>query len=429
MTLPIILICFFALLALSVPISILLAATTAIYLIFIAHTPLISLIQQLFNGLDNFVLLGVPFFILAGNIMAEGAISDRLVNIMKLFVGRFTGGLAMASVMACMFFAAISGSSPATVIAIGSIMMPALIKEGYSERFSIGLLTSAGSLGILIPPSIPMILYALVMNVSVAEIFMAGFLPGIFIGCCLMGYSYFVSDKHGWRSEVKYSFRDGVKIIKDGLWAIFLPFLVLGGIYGGVFTPTEAAAVSVVYALFVELFIYRELKIGKLFVICRDSAILSGCLLFIISCAMSFIWLLTVEQIPAKLADVIVSNVNNKWVFLLAINGVLLMIGGVMDIVTAIIVISPMLMETLNRYGIDHVHYGIIMIVNIECGFLTPPFGLNLFVSMAIMKRSLVDIGRAVLPFILIFIVCLLVITYVPRLSLILPELFLRKYP
>ena len=228
---------------------------------------------------------------------------------------------------------------------------------------------------------------------------------------------------------------------------------MLGGIYGGIFTPTEAAAVSVVYALFVELFIYRELKIGKLFVICRDSAILSGCLLFIISCAMSFIWLLTVEQIPAKLADVIVSNVNNKWVFLLAINGVLLMIGGVMDIVTAIIVISPMLMETLNRYGIDHVHYGIIMIVNIECGFLTPPFGLNLFVSMAIMivniecgfltppfglnlfvsmaimKRSLVDIGRAVLPFILIFIVCLLVITYVPRLSLILPELFLRKYP
>jgi C4-dicarboxylate transporter, DctM subunit len=427
MTLSIILVCFFALLALSVPISILLAATTAIYLIFIAHTPLISLIQQLFNGLDNFVLLGVPFFILAGNIMAEGAISDRLVNVMKLFVGRFTGGLAMASVLACLFFAAISGSSPATVIAIGSIMMPALIKEGYSEKFSIGLLTSAGSLGILIPPSIPMILYALVMNVSVAEIFMAGFLPGIFIGCCLMGYSYFVSDKHGWRSEVKYSFRDGVKIVKDGLWAIFLPFLVLGGIYGGVFTPTEAAAVSVVYALFVELVIYRELKIGKLFTICRDSAILSSCLLFIISCAMSFIWLLTVEQIPAKLADLIVSNVHNKWVFLLAINGVLLMIGGLMDIVTAIIVISPMLMETLNRYGIDPVHYGIIMIVNIECGFLTPPFGLNLFVSMAIMKRSLVDIGKAVLPFVLIFIVCLLVITYVPKLSLLLPELFLRK--
>jgi len=408
------------------PIALLLAATTAIYLIFIAHVPVTSLIQQLFNGLDNFVLLGVPFFILAGNIMAEGAISDRLVGVMKLFVGRFTGGLALASVLACMVFAAISGSSPATVIAIGSIMMPALIKEGYGNRFSIGLLTSSGSLGILIPPSIPMILYALVMNVSVAEIFMAGFLPGIFIGCSLMGYSYYIARKHGWRSQVHYSFKEGLKIIKDGLWALFLPVLVLGGIYGGIFTPTEAAAVSVVYALFVELFIYKELKIGKLFNICRDSAILSGCLLFILSCAMSFIWLLTVEQIPIKLAEAIVSNIQNKWLFLLAINGVLLIIGALMDIVTAIIVISPILVETLSRYDIDFIHYGIIMIVNIECGFLTPPFGLNLFVAMAIMKRSLVEIGKSILPFILLFLGCLVIITYVPQLSTLLPKLLLR---
>jgi C4-dicarboxylate transporter, DctM subunit len=426
MTLTVVLLCFFAFLALSMPIAVLLAATTAVYLIFISHTPVISLIQQLFNGLDNFVLLGIPFFILAGNIMAEGAISDRLVKVMNVFVGRFTGGLAMASVLACMFFAAISGSSPATVIAIGSIMMPALIKAGYGDKFSIGLLTCAGSLGILIPPSIPMILYALIMNVSVAELFMAGFVPGIMIGGCLMAYSYVVSNRHGWRSEVKYTFRDGIRIIKEGLWALFLPFLVLGGIYGGVFTPTEAAAVSVVYALFVELFIYRELKIGKLFDICKESAILSGCLLFILSCAMSFIWLLTVEQIPVKLANLIISNVQSKWVFLLAINAVLLVIGALMDIVTAIIVISPILAETLNRYGIDYVHYGIIMIINIECGFLTPPFGLNLFVSMAIMKRSLTEIGKAVLPYILLLLGCLLIITYVPKISLILPELLLR---
>jgi C4-dicarboxylate transporter DctM subunit len=313
------------------------------------------------------------------------------------------------------------------VIAIGSIMMPALIKEGYGDRFSIGLLTSAGSLGILIPPSIPMILYALVMNVSVAEIFLAGFLPGIFIGCCLMGYSYFMAKKSGWRSEVRYTFKEGVKIVRDGSWALFLPILVLGGIYGGVFTPTEAAAVSVVYALFVELFIYRELKWNKLLSICRDSAILSGCLLFILSCAMSFIWLLTVEQIPVRLAETIVANIQSKWLFLLAINGVLLVVGCLMDIVTAIIVISPILVETLSRYDIDYIHYGIIMIVNIECGFLTPPFGLNLFVSMAIMKRSLVEIGKAVLPFILLFIGCLLVITYVPKLSTLLPELLLRR--
>lgn len=427
MNLTILFICFFALLTLSLPISIVLVTTTAVYLFFIAKTPLTSLVQQLFNGLDNFVLLGVPFFILAGNIMAEGAISNRLVNVMKLFVGRLTGGLAMASILACMFFAAISGSSPATVIAIGSIMMPALIKEGYGERFSIGLLTSAGSLGILIPPSIPMILYALVMNVSVAEIFMAGFLPGIFIGCCLMGYSYFMASRNGWRSEVRYTFKEGLKIIKDGLWALFLPFLVLGGIYGGAFTPTEAAAVSVVYALFVELFIYKELKFKKIFGICRDSAILSGSLLFILSCAMTFIWLLTVEQIPVKLAELIIDNVKERWLFLLAINGVLLVIGALMDIVTAVIVISPILIETLNRYNIDYVHFGIIMIINIECGFLTPPFGLNLFVSMAIMRRSLIEIGKAVLPFILLFLACLLVITYVPKLSLLLPDLLIRK--
>lgn len=426
MSLSIIFICFFALLTLSVPVSVVLVTTTAIYLFFVAQTPLTSLIQQLFNGLDNFVLLGVPFFILAGNIMAEGAISDRLVNVMKLFVGRFTGGLAMSSVLACMFFAAISGSSPATVIAIGSIMIPALIKEGYGERFSIGLLTSSGSLGILIPPSIPMILYALVMNVSVAEIFLAGFLPGIFIGCCLMAYSYVRSKRHGWHSSVRYTFKEGLTIIKDGFWALLLPFLVLGGIYGGIFTPTEAAAVSVVYALFVELFIYKELKIRKLFVVCRDSAILSGCLLFILSCAMTFIWLLTVEQIPVKLAEFIIKNVDSKWLFLLAINGVFLIIGALMDIVTAVIVISPILVETLSRYDIDFVHFGIIMIVNIECGFLTPPFGLNLFVSMAIVRRSLVDIGRAILPFLLLFLLCLLVITYVPQLSTLLPKLFLR---
>jgi C4-dicarboxylate transporter DctM subunit len=325
-----------------------------------------------------------------------------------------------------MFFAAISGSSPATVIAIGSIMMPALIKEGYGERFSIGVLTSSGSLGILIPPSIPMILYALVMNVSVAEMFMAGFLPGLFIGCSLMGYSYFMSRKRAWRSEVRYTFKEGMKIVKDGLWALFLPILILGGIYGGIFTPTEAAAVSVVYALLVELFIYKELKVGRLYAICRDSAVLSGCLLFILSCAMSFIWVLTVEQIPVKLAEAIVNNIQSKWLFLLAINGALLMIGALMDIVTAIIIISPILVETLRQYDIDFIHYGIIMIVNIECGFLTPPFGLNLFVSMAIMKRSLVDVGKAILPFILLFVACLLVLTYVPQISTLLPKLLLR---
>ncbi len=427
MGLTLVFIAFAVLMCLSMPISIVLAGTTALYLLFVSSTPLTSLVQQLFNGLDNFVLLGVPFFVLAGNIMAEGAISNRLVSVMKLFVGRFTGGLAISGVLACMFFAAISGSSPATVIAIGSIMMPALIKEGYGERFSIGLLTSAGSLGILIPPSIPMILYALIMNVSVSKIFMAGFLPGIFIGLCLMGYSYLQSSRHGWRTAERYTLKDAIKIVRSSIWALLLPVVVLGGIYGGIFTPTEAAAVSVVYALIIELLVYRELKINRLLTICKDSAILSACLLFIMSCAMTFVWFLTVEQIPVKLADAIISGIHSKWLFLLAINGALLLIGSLMDIVTAIIVISPILAETLNRYDINYIHYGIIMIVNIECGFLTPPFGMNLFVSMAIMKKSMIEIGKSILPFILLLIFCLLIITYVPRLSLMLPDLLLPK--
>ncbi|MCS7281108.1 MAG: TRAP transporter large permease [Desulfobacterota bacterium] len=427
MDLSIILLCFSLFLVLSVPIALVLASTTAIYLAFLTKTPLTSLIQQLFNGLDNFVLIAVPLFILSGNVMGEGKLAEKLVSIMNLVVGRFTGGLAIASVLSCVFFAAISGSSPATVIAIGSIMMPALIKAGYDEKFSIGLLTSAGSLGILIPPSIPMILYALVMHVSVAEIFLAGFLPGFFIGTCLMVYSYILSRINGWGTQKNYSLNEAKRILKEGIWALLLPFLVLGGIYGGVFTPTEAAAVSAIYAIFVEMFIYKELTFGKIVKIAKNSAILSGCLLFILSCAMTFVWLLTIEQIPQRLAELIVSYIQAKWLFLLAINALLIVIGSFMDIVTAVIVISPILLETLKAFNIDPVHFGIVMIVNIECGFLTPPFGLNLFVSMAIMKKSLVEVSKMVFPYLLIFIGCLFVMTYIPQISLLLPEVFMRK--
>lgn len=420
------LLCFLALLILSVPVALVLLTTTALYILLVAQTSPASLVLQLFNGLGNFILLGVPFFILAGNIMARGAISARLVNVMKLLVGRFTGGLAMAGVLACLFFAAMSGSSPATVIAIGGILMPALIKEGYGRRFSVGLFTSAGSLGILIPPSIPMILYAFMMNVSVAELFLAGFLPGIFIGACLMAYSYFLSARHGWKTAISYSRKDAFKIIREGFWAMLLPVIILGGIYGGVFTPTEAAAVSVVYALLVELLIYKELKLKMLFSVCREAAVLSGCLLFILAAAMTFMWLLTIEQIPVKIADAITAMVQDKWVFLLVINALLLLIGAFMDIVSVIIIISPILAETLRRLDIDLIHFGIIMIVNIECGFLTPPFGLNLFVAMGLTRQSLVEVSKAVLPFLLIFLGCLLVITFLPKLSLLLPEMLMR---
>jgi len=416
--------CFFViLLVISTPIAIIMLAVTGATLFFYLGIPLQALVQQLFNGMDNFILLAIPFFILAGNIMAQGSISRKLVNVMQLCVGRIPGGMAISSVLACVFFAAISGSSPATVIAIGSIMIPALIKHGHDENFSIGLLTSSGSMGILIPPSIPMVLYALVMNVSVGKMFMAGFVPGILIGGLLIVYSVILAKKHGWGSAREYAKGERWAILRDASWGCAMPVLVLGGIYSGIFTPTEAAAVSVVYALLVEFFIYKDMDLKKLNTILKDSVLLSSALLFIIACAMTFIWLLTRETIPQVAAEFITTHIQNKYVFLLIINVFLLLIGCVMDIVSAIIVISPILLIALEKFDIDLIHYGIIMIVNIELGFLTFPFGLNLFVAMGITGKSLTQIGKAVFPFLILLLGGLFLVTYIPEISLWLPNL------
>ena len=419
-------ICFGVLLFLGVPIAVILGITTLVCLVFFTSTPLHIITQQLFNALDKFVLLAIPFFILAGAIMTRGGIARKLVAFVNALVGWFPGGLAMAGILACIFFAAISGSSPATVVAIGSIMIPALIKAGYGEKFSLGLITVSGSLGIVIPPSIPMILYCLVMNVSVTEIFMAGILPGLLIGFALMVYTFFIAKKHNWRVETQMSLSDIVRTAKEGIWALILPFIVLGGIYSGVFTPTEAAAVSVVYALFIEIFIYKEFKIRDITGVCREAAVLSACLLFILSTAMTFIWLLTAEQIPHQLADIIIEHINSPWMFLLTVNILFLVLGCFMDDVSAMLILAPIFLETLNRYGIDLVHFGIVMVLNIQMGMLTPPFGLNLFVASGITKAPLIKIARGVVPFLGIMLICLMLVTYIPWISLALPNWILK---
>jgi len=417
---------FVILLVIGVPISITLASVTMIILYFFTPSPLLAIPQQLFNGLDNFVMLAVPFFILAGAIMTQGAMAKRLVDIMNFFVGHIRGGGAIAAILSCLFFAALSGSSPATVVAIGSIMIPALTKSGYPERFSIGLLTTAGSLGIVIPPSIPMIFYALVMNVSVAELFMAGILPGVLIALAFIVYSLIMARRHNWRIAQKISFSEGMTSLRNGIWALMLPVLVLGGIYSGIFTPTEAAAISVAYALFVELAIYREISLQKLMRAAIDSAVLSGSLLFILSCAMSLIWLLTTEQIPEKLAEITMSVAKTPNMFLFLVVLLFLFMGSVIDDVSAMMILSPLFFETLKRFGIDLVHYGLVMVLVIEYGFLTPPFGLNLFVAMGLTKKSLVEVSRAVAPFLIILLFCLFLCTYIPEISLYLPKKFLR---
>lgn len=417
---------FVLLLLLGMPISVMLLSTTTVVLYFFTSTPLTILVQQLFNALDKSVLMAIPYFILAGGIMTEGALAKRLIDLMTLVVGRFRGGAAMATVVACVFFAALSGSSPATVVAIGSIMFPALVKAGYSEHFTTGLITSAGSLGIVIPPSIPMILYCLLMNVSVAELFMAGILPGALIGGVLMGYTYVLARKHGWRQEKKYTKQEVFQIFREGIWGMFLPVIVLGGIYSGLFTPTEAAAVSVVYALGVEFLVFRELNFKKLFKVTLNSAVLSASLLFILACAMTFVWFLTAEQLPNLLADFIISHVSTWWVFMLLVTIFFLITGTAMDAVSAMMVLSPLFIETLNRFNIDYVHYGIVMVLMIELGFLTPPFGLNLFVSMGITNKSLTTVVSATTPFLILLLLCVALITFIPEISLFLPKMFLR---
>jgi len=413
---------FALLLFLGVPIAVILGVTTMISLVFFSSTPLQIISQQLFNALDNFVLLAIPFFILAGSIMTRGGIARKLIAFVNALVGWFPGGLAMAGILACIFFAAISGSSPATVVAIGSIMIPALIKAGYGERFSLGLITVSGSLGIVIPPSIPMILYCMVMNVSVAQMFMAGILPGLLIGFCLMVYTFFIAKKNDWRIETHASLSQLIRTAREGIWALLLPFIVLGGIYSGIFTPTEAAAVSVIYALFVEMCVYKEFKWTDITEICRDAAVLSACLLFILSCAMTFIWLLTAEQIPHHLAEIIIRHIHSPWMFLLTVNILFIILGCFMDDVSAMLILAPLFLETLNRYGIDLVHFGIVMVLNIQMGMLTPPFGLNLFVASGITRQPLVKIARGVAPFLVIMLLCLMLVTYIPWIALALPR-------
>ncbi|MDW7710664.1 MAG: TRAP transporter large permease subunit [Deferrisomatales bacterium] len=419
-------IAFVLLLLLGVPIAAVLAGVTALTVALHTNTPLLVLPQQIFNALDNFVLLAIPFFVLAGRIMTTGTMAQRLVDVMRALVGNKRGGLAVTAVLACLFFAALSGSSPATVVAIGSIMIPALTRSGYPENFAVGLVTASGSLGIVIPPSIPMILYALVMNVSVAELFLAGIVPGLFIGSIFIGYVVWRARREKWRVEEGYTWAESLRVVRRGIWALFLPVIVLGGIYSGVFTPTEAAAVSVVYALFVEAVIHRGLTVKGLHQALVDSAVLSGSLLLILSCAMTFVWLLTSQGLPLLVAEWILGRVDSAWTFLLLVNVLFLLLGSVGDNVSAMLILSPIFAETLQRLGIDPVHYGILMVLGIEAGFLTPPFGLNLFVAMGLTKKPMGTVALATAPFVLLLLGALLVITFVPAVSLWLPQTFYR---
>lgn len=370
---------------------------------------------------DKHPLLAIPFFVLSGSIMSRGAIADRLIGVARSLFSGIPGGLGIATVIACMFFAAISGSSPVTVITIGGVMYPALVKAGYSERFALGLVTSAGTLGILIPPSIPMIIYGIFASeattpIKSEELFLAGVGPGLLIGLFFSIYCFFV----GWRRGERFKKYDEpiIQRLIEGFWSLMLPVIILGGIYSGVFTATEAAAISVIYSVFVELFIHRSLKLEELPSVIGESTVLMGSLLVIFVMAVGLNDLIAELEIADRIVVWIKSQELSPITFMLVLNIFLLIVGCVMDIMSAIMILVPLLAPMAVAYGIDPIHLGIVFIVNLELGYLTPPMGLNLFVSTSLFEKPLGFVIRAVVPTLALLALALLCVTYIPTIAL-----------
>ncbi|NEU30838.1 TRAP transporter large permease [bacterium LRH843] len=406
---------------LSVPIGVSMGLATLVTIMYSGSMPLEFLTKELVTSLDSFPLMAVPFFILAGDIMGKGGISDRIINVANSIVGSVTGGFAIASIVTCMFFAAISGSGPATVAAVGGIMIPAMVRRGYDKKFAAAVVASAGSLGVIIPPSIPMVIYGVGGSVSIGDLFIAGIIPGILIGVVLMMYAYYHSKKAGYTGTgVKFSFANVGKAVWDAKWAMLIPVIILGGIYGGIFTPTEAAVVAVVYGLVAGMLLYRELKIKDLPKVLADSALTTATVLIIVGTATAFGRLLTLYQIPNQIAEGLMSVSESPIVIMLLITLLLLIVGCFMDTLAAIIILTPILLPIAINLGYDPVHFGIIMIVNLAIGFITPPLGVNLFVASGISGLSIESLSKAVLPFVIAMLFTLLLIILLPQLSLFL---------
>jgi tripartite ATP-independent transporter DctM subunit len=384
-------------------------------------------VKEMFNSINKFPLAAIPFFILAGNIMETGGISRRLVEFAKSIVGGVQGGLPMTCVLTCMIFGAVSGSSVATTFAIGTVLIPALIKHGYPVTYAAALQATSAELGVIIPPSIPMILYGVSAEVSIGELFISGFGPGILIGGALMLFVFIKCRVMGWGKndgDGRLSF--GKASLQAG-WALLMPVIILGGIYGGVFTPTEASAVAVFYALAVGMLIYREIKLKDLVIILRKSVMSSAVIMFIIANAGLFAFLITRAGVPDAIGHWLQEVLRSPAYFLLGVNAALFLIGMFIETSAAIIVLAPILAPVAMHFGIDPVHFGLVMVVNLALGMITPPFGVNLFAACTVARISLDRIIKDLVPFVLVVLCCLMVITYVPAISLTLRDLVYAK--
>ncbi|GAB3071373.1 TRAP transporter large permease [Salinicoccus sesuvii] len=404
-----------------VPIAISLGVSALAAIWFGTDLPINLIAQKAFTSLDSFPLLAIPFFILAGVLMGKGGISKRLLDLASTLVGWMTGGLSLVTIVACMFFAAIAGSGPATVAAIGGFMIPAMVAKNYDQGFSAAVPATAGSIGVIIPPSIPLVLYGAVGNVSVGALFMAGILPGLLVGVAIMLTAYFISKAKGYKPSEKtqsFHFKDVLKALNEAKWALLIPIIILGGIYGGIFTPTEAAVTAVVYALIVGIFIHKELDFKSVYEGFMETIIINATTMIIISFSVSFAFFMTLEQIPSSIATFLTDLSSNPFIILSVVLLFLLVVGMFIDTISALVVLTPILLPVVTAVGVDPVHFGIILVVALAIGFVTPPLGVNLFVASSVGKVQIEKTTVAVIPFIIVMIICLILIAFVPQLSM-----------
>ncbi|MCP5266839.1 MAG: TRAP transporter large permease subunit [Burkholderiaceae bacterium] len=421
MTTAFLFIALFGCMLIGIPIAIALGLSSLLTILFFAKDSLASLALKVFESSEHFTLMAIPFFILSGAFMTTGGVARRMILFANACIGHLRGGLAMASVLACMLFAAVSGSSPATVVAVGSIVIGGMVRAGYTQAMAAGVVCNAGTLGILIPPSIVMVVYAATTETSVGKLFMAGVIPGILLGLMLMLAIYVRARVLDIPRQPRATLAEVLRTGRDSLWGLLLLVIILGGIYGGIFTPTEAAAVAAVYAFVIAVFVYRDIGMKDVPRVLVDAGKVTVMLMFIIANALLFAHVLTTERIPQLIAEQILAWGMSPWVFLLVLNVLLLIAGNFMEPTGIILILAPILFPIATRLGIDPVHLGVIMTVNMEIGMITPPVGLNLFVTSGITGMPVIDVIKAALPWLTVLLVFLAIVTYVPALSLWLP--------
>lgn len=412
-----------ALMLTGMPISISLGLTVLTFLFTMTQVPLQSVALKLFSGIEKFEIMAIPFFILAGNFLTHGGVARRMINFATSLVGHWHGGLALSGVLACALFAAVSGSSPATVVAIGSILIPGMIKAGFPMRFGAGVITVSGALGILIPPSIVMVMYAIATNASIGALFMAGVVPGIILASMLGAVTWYRARKYNYPRQPKASFMERVRAFRESVWGLMLIFVVMGGIYTGIFTPTEAAAMSAVYSFIVAVFIYKDMGLKDVPKVLLNSANMSAMLLYIITNAVMFSFILANENIPQQLTNWMLDMGLGPIAFLLAVNIILLLAGNFMEPSSIMLIFAPIVFPVAIKLGIDPVHLGILMVVNMEVGMCHPPVGLNLYVASGLTNMGITDLTIAVWPWLLTMLIFLVMVTYMPIMSLWLPRL------